>query len=476
MQEEKVSCRKLFILLCAVAVLVLFAGIGFREIESGDETRVAGIAAEMFIEGDFLVPHLNGDPFMEYPPLYYWLTSAAYYVFGVNDFAAKLPSVLAALGMVLLTFAFARKLAFSANAAFFAGVILLFSSQFFPESRTCRVDTLLAFFIELAVFSFYSLTISGRTGAKIIYLPLFIAGLAGGVYTKGLLGIVMPLAVVAGWLVLDAVCSRKLNWRLYTLLVFGTAMAIIVVGIWYGLLRCFRGEELFNTVFWVNNLGRFTGSQYDHAAPFFYYLTMLPSLFMPWMPFLLLALIVAVKRLSKKYDRNLLLLVLAVTVPFVLLSMASGKRVVYLMPINAFCALITAWFLFNLPERVDRWLRRLPLRRIIVIVLAAAVFAIIAIDIGTALYMNRRESLRPMFEYCASQEKLGQKLFLIDAPERTRGAAYFYLLHNITEKRADAVWPVADECWILRQKRGDGLWHKYADRHIVINGADVGER
>lgn len=102
-----------------------------HELESGDETRVAGIAAEMFFERDFLLPRLNGTPFLEYPPGCYWIIAGAYSLLGISDFAAKLPSCLAAFSMVLLTFCFARKLKFSLQEAFLSGIVLLFSAQFF---------------------------------------------------------------------------------------------------------------------------------------------------------------------------------------------------------------------------------------------------------------------------------------------------------------------------------------------------------
>ena len=71
-----------------------------HELESGDETRVAGIAAEMFFEREFLLPRLNGTPFLEYPPGCYWIIAGAYLLLGISDFAAKLPSCLAAFSMV----------------------------------------------------------------------------------------------------------------------------------------------------------------------------------------------------------------------------------------------------------------------------------------------------------------------------------------------------------------------------------------
>lgn len=89
--------------------IITLIALNVRELQSGDETRVAGIAAEMFVEKDYLLPRLNGSPFLEYPPLYYWCATLSYSLFGINDFAAKLPATLAALGCGLLIFFFGKK-------------------------------------------------------------------------------------------------------------------------------------------------------------------------------------------------------------------------------------------------------------------------------------------------------------------------------------------------------------------------------
>ena len=225
MMYERRNRRGAVILLAGVALFALFAGMGVREIESGDETRVAGIAAEMFLNRNFLVPSLNGAPFLEYPPLYYWMIACAYSLFGICDFAAKFPSLVAAFGMVLLTFAFARKLKFSIPEAFCSGIVLLFSAQFFAESRTCRVDMLLAFFIELSLFAFYAMMRAGELKHKFGYGVLFIAGLAGGIYTKGLVGLVLPGAAIGSWLVAADFSARKFHWKRYAALFAGVVLA-----------------------------------------------------------------------------------------------------------------------------------------------------------------------------------------------------------------------------------------------------------
>ena len=102
--------RSNFIKLLIFAVIILFCGLTVRELFSGDETRVAGIIAQMSLDHDYVMPKLNGRPFLEYPPLYYQVGSICFDWFGFCDAAAKLPSVLSAFAAGLLVFLFAKRL------------------------------------------------------------------------------------------------------------------------------------------------------------------------------------------------------------------------------------------------------------------------------------------------------------------------------------------------------------------------------
>ncbi|MDE2757369.1 MAG: glycosyltransferase family 39 protein, partial [Acidobacteriota bacterium] len=77
--------------------ILFFLGLGGLGLVGPDEPRYAQIAREMLASGDFVTPRYFGEPWLEKPVLYYWLAAAAYSIFGVNEFAARLPSALAAV-------------------------------------------------------------------------------------------------------------------------------------------------------------------------------------------------------------------------------------------------------------------------------------------------------------------------------------------------------------------------------------------
>ncbi len=515
------SWRQALALTVLFGLLITCTGLNIRELESGDETRVAGISAEMFVEGDYLIPRLNAEPFLEYPPLYYWCAAGAYAVFGVNDFAAKLPSAFAALGCGLAVFWFARNLRYPPWCALGCCVMLMTGAQFFGNSRKCMVDMLLAFFILLAVAAFYALSRARTWRGKIPFQLLFSAAATGGVMTKGLIGLVLPGAVLGSWLLIRDCMEKKFSVFSYLQLGIGVFLALFFVSFWYLGLYLRGGGEMLHSVLIVNNFGRFSGSQGDHAKPFWFYLEMLPSLFWPWLPLLPFAFWYAGQRVWRERNSDLLLLLVFLAVPFVLLSLASGKRVVYLLPLYAPAALLCGAWLTRLPARVRLLLAkygRNPLflkLSIGLICLALAAFAVLsqgwtmvypllavtlllaycrvpavqwrvllgisvialffaAIDTSTAALLNRENSLRPLFEACRELEETGSEIILVNPPERTSGAAYFYLGRNLREFDKDEPMP-ENGMLIMRTKTENAPGRLFADYHRLLSDEEYAE-
>lgn len=439
------------LLTAGIAVLVLFAGLWCGELESGDETRVAGIAAEMFFSHDYLIPALNGEEFLEYPPFFYWCVCLMYALFGITDLAAKLPGALAAFGCVMLTFSLAREMKFSEKAAMGSALILLFSSQFLSESRICRVDMMLNFFILLSLYAFYTFMKTESPGKRAVSGLLFCAGLTGGILTKGLIGAVLPGISIGTWLIGCNILERKFRPSGYFYAAAGGIIGLALAGIWYLLLLRYGGDEMFHTALIDNNLGRFSSQETDHAESFFYYLPKLPAWFCPWVFLLPFALYSTVRRIMSKRDQTLLFPLLAFLIPFLIFCIASGKRTVYLLPLNAPCALLCGYYLTNPPERLRRWLNWITPRRA-ALILTAICAVVIGTDILLALHRNKK-SLRPLFQYCAVQERQGKKVILYNPSERTQGAGCFYLHHVLPEKKGPVQLPPQGEIWIIRDKK-----------------------
>src|SRR5689334_2842982 len=106
--DPRPRLRSLLTLL-ALPALLLYPCVNFYLLEP-DEGRYAEIAREMLQRHEWVVPHLQGEPYLDKPPLFYWLVMASYSVFGVHDWAARLVPALAVHGTILLTYLFGRRL------------------------------------------------------------------------------------------------------------------------------------------------------------------------------------------------------------------------------------------------------------------------------------------------------------------------------------------------------------------------------
>jgi len=474
MKDAAMTNKQILIGTILICLVVLFSVLSIQELESGDETRVAGIAAEMFIDGDYLIPKLNGMPFMEYPPLFYWAESAAFGVFGFNDFAAKLPAALSAFGCLLLVYLTCRRMKLAVWSSAAGAVILLTSAQFFGRKTCCTVDMTLAFFFMLTLFA-----ILGFVQTRRRHFALWcMIGLTGGVYTKGLLGLGLPVAVFAVWMAIRLV--RERNWKsgLMNSAMAATALltAVFLVGLWYWQIRVQGGEALFHEAFFVNNLGRFSGTQGDHAGPFWFYLKNLPTLFLPWLPLLLFAIWRGIGILRRKHDDALSLILCAVLVPFALFSSSSAKRIVYLLPLAAPCAVLCAWSLENLPEKIIRklapGLKRFSAKPLMLYATLLTIAAIaLPVDFIRSNINNRKKSLRPLFEVVRQYEAEGKNIY-VENSERTRGATVFYLGHtlDVKDKLEEVMY---NEYLIFRTKKSQFNGVTYADNHCIAPGQKV---
>lgn len=460
-----------------LGLLLFLPGIAVSELQSGDETRVAGIAAEMFVEHEYLLPQLDGQPFLEYPPLYYQLTALSYSVFGVNTFAARLPAAIFAIGGMLLVFGFGLKLKFTPGAALFSALLLATGAQYYSYAGKCMVDMGLAFFILLSISGFYSyVETAGKK--RFAWLALYALGMAGGIGTKGLLGIALPASVLGCWLLLRDWRERRISWRRYLALGGGAAFGLGAAILWYAAIFCHCGEELFHEAWYVNNFGRFTGSQGDHVEGWYYYLLKLPELFQPWLIVLFAALWSAWRQVRRNSSSSRLLLLLFLLLPFLALSVASSKRIVYLLPLYAACALLCGAFWCDFPMawrlRLKQWLGRrrfLPLSAArIFLLLTAAALLLTGLNAAYNRWLNEDKSLRPLFAECAALEQSGRRVVLAATAERTRGAAYFYLQHHLPNIGKTSAPPPPGEARVYRADEMLPEGRQFADRHQLVDG------
>jgi 4-amino-4-deoxy-L-arabinose transferase-like glycosyltransferase len=335
--------------LLVAATVLLFAALGRADLFNPDEPREAEMAREMWRSGDRLVPRLNGEPFLEKPPLFYWLVVSAYRLWGApSESAARTVPAIAGVLCVLLTYLFGRGIVGERGAAL-AAIVLLTAFEFWWLSRRCLIDMPMALLVLVACGALHRGAVAGgRRSAAWLLLGYLAAAMA--VLFKGIIGAGIPALALGGWLL-----ARR-DWRgiFRHGLIPGLVLAILPALIWAACLRLRLGEAAAREFFWVNNVLRFTGGATGkgHTQPFYYYLPTFLLDFAPWsllVPFAAAAALLLPKRSRTEEEggrRDSILYLLSwFVVPFVVLSIASTKRGIYLVPIYPAAALLIGWWM-----------------------------------------------------------------------------------------------------------------------------------
>ncbi|HZC46168.1 MAG TPA: glycosyltransferase family 39 protein, partial [Candidatus Acidoferrum sp.] len=199
------SSRSLRLAFCALlAAIVYLPGLGRPALWEPDEGRYAEIAREMVVSGDFVTPRDDFELYFEKPPLVYWAEAAASHVFGINEFAVRLPAALFSIAQIVVIAALAEAM-FGASAGFLAALALALSPLFFGFARFATLDPALAFFLTSALTAFYFAaredSFSRRTARRWILISA--AMLALGTLAKGPVALLLGGAIAFIWLAME---------------------------------------------------------------------------------------------------------------------------------------------------------------------------------------------------------------------------------------------------------------------------------
>jgi 4-amino-4-deoxy-L-arabinose transferase-like glycosyltransferase len=309
------------LLLALVTALLLFR-LGDAPLVGPDEPRYTRVAVEMHRRGDWIVPTLQGQPWLEKPPLFYWMAGAAFSVLGETETAARLPSVAAAVALTFLTALFGARLygaAAGLHAGFVAGTCLLT----FAYGRAAAMDMLLAASVTAAI-GLSGLRFLGVAGPMAVTAAGACAGAA--LLAKGPLGVLLPGLV--GLAYLAASRERALAWpRVAARLPLAVLAMAAVAGPWYAAILTVRGREFVDVFLLNHNVARFTSTVHNHPGPLYYYLPILLGGLFMWSGLAVPGL--AGRRPRRPEDLFLLCWLLA---PLAFFSAAASKLPGYILP------------------------------------------------------------------------------------------------------------------------------------------------
>jgi len=323
----------------AGAILVLFYQLGGAALFEPDEGRNAEKAREILFLSDWITPHENFHPVLDKPIFFYWLIALSYKLMGVSEWAARLPSALAALGCVALVYFFTRA-HWGKLQALWSGLILLTSLEFFILARVVIFDMPLTFFTTLALCAFYGASHSDDANHRRMLCWLMYGAVGVATLIKGLIGIVLPGIVMVCYLSL----TRQWSMSRRLCIVRGSLMFLAIVLPWY-LEMDARHEGYLRYYFWDEHIARFAGDQFNRAQPWYYFILVGLIGFFPWT--LLWPFLASSIRLRVSEDKNLFL-ILWIGLPFLFFSASKSKLPHYILPIFPALAILTASQLVNM--------------------------------------------------------------------------------------------------------------------------------
>jgi 4-amino-4-deoxy-L-arabinose transferase-like glycosyltransferase len=266
------------LLLVGFCTFLFFYGLAQFGLIGADEPRYAQVAREMLDHHDWITPTLGGQPWLEKPPLYYWQAMVVYRMFGVTDWAARLPSALDATFLILAVYFFLRR--FRRGTELDGALITASCAGVVGYARAASMDMALATTFTAAMLGWWA----WRESANKIYLAVFYIFTALGTLAKG------PIAPFLATLTMTVyvIAARDYRRFLKTLWLPGIFLFCAIAFPWYYAVQV-RNPVFFREFILEHNLARFSHNLYHHTEPFWYYLPVMALALVPWTVFAIAA-------------------------------------------------------------------------------------------------------------------------------------------------------------------------------------------
>lgn len=315
------------LLLIIPPVVLAGTGLGHFGLLNGNEVLYAEIAREMLDTGDFVVPHLNGVPYLEKPPLLYWAIALAMQLFGSNEFAARLPSALSALGLFGVVIWFGHRLgrlALGLRAVYVLGTSL----GFILMARMAMPDGMFAALLLAALLPIY---VSASTGSASARRMAFVA-LAMAFLTKGPLALVLFLLILlAFWLL--APPEKRVTIRSSVADPVAWLLFLLVIAPWF-IAVSVRLPEFLTHYIYDEHILRFLSRREPHdyyeGTPV-YYLPRIVLFFFPWLGMVILGAILKRRHVNSDTAGVARFLWICCLVPLAFFSASGAKANYYII-------------------------------------------------------------------------------------------------------------------------------------------------
>jgi 4-amino-4-deoxy-L-arabinose transferase-like glycosyltransferase len=310
-------------LILLLLYVCLFSGLGALGLVGPDEPRYAAIARAMSETHDWVTPRLWGTPWFEKPVLYYWTAGIAMRLFGVSEFAARLPSALAAL-LAVVAVAWTALRSYGLGTAWYSLLMLPTSVAMIGFSRAASPDMLFAGLLTAAMAVASEMLQKPRPGP--ILRVAFGFFLGASVLAKGPAALILAGGATLLW----AALSRE--WRAPFRFLHPLIIAVFCATAlpWY-ILCALRNPDFLRVFIWQHNFERYLTPIFEHRQPFWFYVPILAIASAPW-------IVMATSLLSTKWNKDEwedspgIFIFCWALFPFLFFSFSQSKLPGYILP------------------------------------------------------------------------------------------------------------------------------------------------
>lgn len=394
--HPEVFCLSLLTVAC---LIFLFYGLGFYPLIDVDETRYAVMSRDLLNSFDWNSLMLNHVPFLEKPPLYFWIVSTSIKFFGeFSAFAVRFPIAILSSFIVFFTYYIGKRV-ISRKLGTISALILLSSAFFLILSHIAIIDMVLTVFMTSAIYCGF-LTHFCQEKNKKYYWWYFYTFIGLGFLAKGILALAIPLTIIFIYNFITKTAKdifKPIN------IIPGLIIFLTMIAPWHLIMYKQYGFQFIKEYFLIHHFGRFMGSEYiGRERPFLYFVPVFLLGFMPWTFIFIAFLCDGFKKLTAKFktiegnikdkifalfevttneQKLILFSSIYFVVVFLLFSTSSTKLPTYILPIFPAAALLTGYYWWVSDEKGEH---EKPIHNLTVIF--SAIFILAAIGASIAYY------------------------------------------------------------------------------------------
>lgn len=358
-EHPEVFSVSLLLLLCG---LFLFWGLNFYNLIDVDETRYAIMSRDLANSNDWNLLLLNSVPFLEKPPLYFWLVAVSIKMFGAfTPYIVRFPIALLSAGLVFFTYFFGKKI-LSRKFGLYSSIILLTSVFFLILSHVAILDMVLTVLIASSLYCAFLSFFTTEKYKKYCWWSFWtFAGM--GFLAKGILAIAIPIVVIF----LYCLITKNLKDFFKPLnLVVGLIIFLLIALPWHVIMYKDYGWHFIQEYFIKHHFARLlTSEDLGRKHGFFYFVPIFIVAFLPWTFVFLASVAEGTKKIFNKFklaqgnflhklqetistntpeEKVLLFASIYFLVVFGVMSVSSTKLPTYILPALPAAAIITGYF------------------------------------------------------------------------------------------------------------------------------------